>query len=68
MELAFHDIEKTYPRVCRGALLLSRWGCDPMLLRVIEMLHGAPFCVSSLAGAGFEPNIVFGIRINDLHS
>ena len=28
VELSFHDIEKAYPRVCRGALwdLLSRWG------------------------------------------
>ena len=41
-ELSFHDIEKAYPRVCRSALweLLSRWGCDPALLRVIQMLHG----------------------------
>ena len=36
------DIEKAYPRVCRGALwdLLLRWGCDPSLLRVVQMLHG----------------------------
>ena len=42
VELSFHDIEKAYPRVCRSALwdLLSRWGCDPALLRVIQMLHG----------------------------
>ena len=42
VELSFHDIEKAYPRVCRGALwdLLLRWGCDPSLLRVIQMLHG----------------------------
>ena len=42
VELSFHDIEKAYPRVCRGALwdLLLKWGCDPSLLRVIQMLHG----------------------------
>ena len=42
VELSFHDIEKAYPRVCRGALwdLLLRWGCDPSLLRVVQMLHG----------------------------
>ena len=42
VELSFHDIEKAYPRVCRSALwdLLSRWGCDSALLRVIQMLHG----------------------------
>ena len=42
IELSFHDIEKAYPRVCRGALwdLLFKWGCDPSLLRVIQMLHG----------------------------
>ena len=42
IELSFHDIEKAYPRVCRSALwdLLLRWGCDPSLLRVIQMLHG----------------------------
>ena len=42
VELSFHDIEKAYPRVCRSALwdLLSRWGCDPALLRVIQVLHG----------------------------
>ena len=42
IELSFHDIEKAYPRVCRGALwdLLVRWGCDPSLLRVVQMLHG----------------------------
>ena len=41
-ELSFHDIEKAYPRVCRGVLcdLLSRWGCDQSLLRVIQKLHG----------------------------
>ena len=29
IELSFHDVEKAYPRVCRGALwdLLVRWGC-----------------------------------------
>ena len=44
-ELSFHDIEKAYPRVCRGALwdLLLRWGCDPSLLRVIQMLRGGYF-------------------------
>ena len=38
VELSFHDIEKAYSRVCRSALwdLLSRWGCDPALLRVIQ--------------------------------
>ena len=42
VELSLHDIEKAYPRVCRSALwdLLSRWGCDPALLRVIQALHG----------------------------
>ena len=42
IELPFHDIQKAYPRVCRGALwdLLLRGGCDPSLLRVIQMLHG----------------------------
>ena len=37
IELSFHDIEKAYPRVCRGALwdLLLKRGCDPSLLRVI---------------------------------
>ena len=42
VELSFHDIEKAYPRVCRGAVwdLLLRWGCDPSFLRVIQMLHG----------------------------
>ena len=42
IELSFHDIEKAYPRVCRGALwdLLLKWGCDSSLLRVIQMLHG----------------------------
>ena len=43
VELSFHDIEKAYPRVCRGALwdLLLRWGCDPSSIkRVIQMLHG----------------------------
>ena len=45
VELSFHDIEKAYPRVCRSALwdLLSRWGCDSALLRVIQMLHGGTF-------------------------
>ena len=42
VELSFHDIEKAYPRVCRSALwdLLLKWGCNPSLLRVIQMLHG----------------------------
>ena len=42
VELSFHDIEKAYPRVCCGALwdLLVRSGCDPSLLRVVQMLHG----------------------------
>ena len=42
VELSFHDIEKTYPRVCRSALwaLLSKWGCDSGLLRVVQMIHG----------------------------
>ena len=42
IELSFRDIEKAYPRVCRGALwdLWLKWGCDPSLLRVIQMLHG----------------------------
>ena len=42
VELSFHDIEKAYPRVCRSALwdLLLKWGCDPSLLRVVQMLHG----------------------------
>ena len=46
VELSFHDIEKVYPRVCRGALwdLLVRWGCDPALLRVVPMLHGGTSC------------------------
>ena len=37
-----HDIEKAYPRVCKGALwdFLSRWGCDQSHLRVIQKLHG----------------------------
>ena len=41
VEHSFHDIEKAYPRVCRRALwdLLLKWGCDPSLLRVIQMLH-----------------------------
>ena len=43
IELSFHDIEKAYPRVCRGALwdLLLKWGCDPSLSRVIQMLRGS---------------------------
>ena len=42
IEVSFHDIEKAYPRVCRGALwdLLVRWGCDPSLPRVVQMLQG----------------------------
>ena len=42
VELSFHDIQKAYPRVCPGALLdlLLMWGCDPSLLRVVQMLHG----------------------------
>ena len=42
VELSFHDIERAYPSVCRGALwdLLLRWGCDSSLLRVVKMLHG----------------------------
>ena len=42
LELSFHSIEKTSPRVCRGALwdLLFTWGCDPSLLRVVQVLHG----------------------------
>ena len=40
--MSFHDIEKAYPRVCRGALwdLLLKWGCDSSLLRVIHRVHG----------------------------
>ena len=37
MELSFHVIETAYPRICRRARLL-KWGCDPSLLRVIQML------------------------------
>ena len=45
VELSLHDIKKAYPRVCRGALwdLFLRWGCDPSLLRVMQMLHGGTF-------------------------
>ena len=41
-ELSFQDIEKAYPKLCRGALwdLLLGWDCDLSLLRVIQMLHG----------------------------
>ena len=42
IELSFHNIKTAYPWVCRRALwdLLLKWGCDPPLLRVIQMLHG----------------------------
>ena len=40
IELSFRDIEKAYPRVCRGAWLDLLLGCYSSLLRVIQMLHG----------------------------
>ena len=38
---SFHEVDKAYPCVGCIALweLLSRWGFDPALLRVIQMLH-----------------------------
>ena len=53
IELSFHDIEKAHPRDCRGALwdLLLKWGCDPSLLRVIQMLHGGTSCKVRVRGS-----------------
>ena len=59
VELSFHDTEKAHPRVCRGALwnLLLRWGCDPSLLRVVQMLHGGT-SYRVQRRLSFEPGVV----------
>ena len=42
MELLLHDIEKAYPRACRGVLwdFLLEWVVIRRFLRIIQMLHG----------------------------
>ena len=65
VKLPFHDIEKAYPKVCRSALwdLLVKWGCNPSLLRVVQMLHGGASYKVRVHG-GFSKGLVLerGLR------
>ena len=58
--LAFFDIEKAYPRVCRPALweLMQRRGCPKAMINICKGLHEATTYKVKIAGgqsSGWEP-------------